>query len=106
MQESTLPRRAGTRLDAARLDFELGRRGLTGRRLSELSGVPEVTISRARHGRPVTERTLRKLTNALLSVPLLIGADLLIADPKEKTAGGSQTPAVGRGGQSGDRPAA
>jgi hypothetical protein len=62
----------------------LALRALTARRWSDISGVDESTISRARHGRPVGERTLRKLTAALLSVPLLIGAELLIGPEEPK----------------------
>src|ERR1700680_2600698 len=89
----TLPRRSGIALDAPRLDYELGRRGVTARRLAEVAGVPEVTISRARHGRPVTEGTLRRLTKGLLEIPLLLGADLLIAEPEKKNAAASTSAA-------------
>ena len=82
---STIARRAGIRLDAERFDFELGRRGLSARGLAELAGIPEVTISRARHGRPVREATLKALVEALLKTPLLIGAEMLIAEPETKT---------------------
>lgn len=90
---STLPRRSGIALDAARLDYELGRRGITARRLSEVSGVPEATISQARHGRPVAELTLRRITKALLEIPLLVGADMLVVEPEKRIAGGSPAPA-------------
>jgi len=74
-------RRNGHRLDPARLDYQLALRGMTARKLSEVAGIPEVTLSRARHGRLVTEGTLRRLTTALLQIPLMAGADLLIAPP-------------------------
>ena len=77
-------RRSGVRLDPDRLDFELGRRGLTARRLSQFAKVHEVTLSRARHGHPVAERTLGRITHALLEVPPLVGADLLLAEPETK----------------------
>jgi transcriptional regulator with XRE-family HTH domain len=80
-----IPRRSGIRLDAGKLDHELSRRGVTARRLAEVSGVPEVTLSRARHGRLVNESTLRRLSTGLLQIPLLVGADLLIAEPEKKT---------------------
>ena len=83
---STVARRSGTRLDAERFDFELGRRGITARRLAQAAGVPEPTLSKARHGRPVAERTLRRITKALLEIPLLVGADMLIAEPEKKIA--------------------
>ena len=91
----TLTRRSGVKLDANRLDYQLGLRGVTARQLAEVAGISEVTLSRSRHGRPVTEGTLRQLTRALLGIPLLIGADMLIAEPvNKKTAGASTSPAV------------
>jgi transcriptional regulator with XRE-family HTH domain len=92
--DGAMPRRSGVKLDASRLDYELGRRGVTARQLAVVAGISEVTLSRSRHGRPVTEGTLRQLTRALLGIPLLIGADLLIAPVNEKTAGASTSPAV------------
>ncbi len=74
-------RRKGIRLDRDRLDYELGRRALTGRRLAELAGIDEAIVSRARHGYGISEATLRRLTEALLSQPLIVGADLLIVRP-------------------------
>jgi len=73
--------RRGIILDVARLDHQLGLRGLTRRRFCELAGIPEPTLSRACHGRGITPRTLRRLTATLLETPLLVGADLLLADP-------------------------
>jgi hypothetical protein len=77
-------RRSGIRLDAARLDFELGRRAVTARELAETAGIPEATLSRARHGQPVRETTLRKLSDALVRTPVVVGADMLLASPPEK----------------------
>jgi len=74
-------RHHGIKLTASRLDFEQARRGVTTRRLAELAGVSEVTLSRAKHGRSITEDTLRRVTQALLSLPLVVGADLLISEP-------------------------
>ncbi len=78
---ATLSRKSGIKLDSARIDFELGRRGVNQRTLAARAGIPEPTMSRARHGRPVSERTLRRITEALLGIPLVVGADLLIAEP-------------------------
>jgi len=64
------------------LDHQLALRGVTARRLAEVAGVPEPSLSRARHGRPVSELTLRRLTKGLLSIPLMLGADLLVAAPE------------------------
>jgi hypothetical protein len=76
-----IPERRGIRIDAALLDYELARRGLTARRLAALAGINEVMISRARHGGKVRESTFIKLTLALASVPVLLGADALVAAP-------------------------
>jgi transcriptional regulator with XRE-family HTH domain len=76
--DKTLSRRSGVLLDVARLDYELARRGATQRDLAKVAGVPEVTISRGRHGRHLRESTLRRLTTALLEMPVLAGAELLI----------------------------
>jgi DNA-binding Xre family transcriptional regulator len=76
--------RSGIVIDAAKLDYELGRRGITARELAARTGIPEPTISRARHGRPVSESTLRRLSTGLLEIPLWLGTDLLIAEPERK----------------------
>jgi transcriptional regulator with XRE-family HTH domain len=89
MSVSAIPARVGVRIDPTKLDFELARRGLTSRRLAEVAGVHEVTISRARHGGALSERNLQKLAKALLEIPLMLGADLLIAEPEKKIAAGS-----------------
>jgi hypothetical protein len=75
-------RRSGVLLDREQLDYQLGLRACTSRDLARQAGVHEVLLSRARHGQPITERTLRKITNALLRIPLHPGAELLIAPPK------------------------
>jgi hypothetical protein len=74
-------RRSGVLIDPAKLDHELGRRAMTARRLAEISGIPEVTLSRARHGRPITEKNLRALADALLSIPVVAGVDMLLSEP-------------------------
>ena len=94
---NTLTRRSGVLLDVARLDYELAIRCATQRDLARVAGLPEVTISRGRHGR-VRESTLRRITTALLEMPVLAGAELLIRkDPprrKKTTAEGSRSSAV------------
>lgn len=68
-------------LDPARFAHELARRGITQRQLAEVAGVPASTISRARHGRQLAERTLNKLMAALREFPMLDGVELLIQGP-------------------------
>ena len=100
-------RRVGVRLDVDRLDYELARRGITQARLAAESGVHAVSISRARHGKPVNEKTLERLTTALLRIPLMVGADLLVAEPEKKRAvDGSTSSTVKQEVSPDDRPAA
>jgi transcriptional regulator with XRE-family HTH domain len=78
--------RRGVLLNNAKLSHELARRGATARQLAERSGVPEATLSRARYGRPISPATLRRLTEGLLAIPLMVGADLLISQDQEAPA--------------------
>ena len=77
-------RRAGVRIDAERLDYELARRGINPRQFAELSGVNEATLSRARHGYRVRESTLRRMVAARLKIPPMAGAELLLSDPQKR----------------------
>ena len=77
----TLHRRGGIHLDIERLDYELARRGLSVRHFAQISGVPEATLSRARHGRAVRETTYLKMVEALLALPDVPGASMLIRPP-------------------------
>jgi len=72
--ESAPRPRAGVRLDRAKLDYELARRGITARQLAARIGVSEVALSRARHGRCVRETTLRRIADGLRAIPELDGA--------------------------------
>ena len=76
-----MERRAGVRIDADRLDYELARRGINSRQFAELSGVNETTLSRARHGYRVRESTLRRIVATMLKIPPMAGAELLLSDP-------------------------
>jgi transcriptional regulator with XRE-family HTH domain len=72
-------RNQGFRLNPETFDHQLALRALTARQLAQLSGVNESTISQARHGhRHISDRTLRRLSAALLDVPLLLGAELVV----------------------------
>jgi len=102
-----LDRRSGVKLDAAKLDHELGRRAMTAYDLAQLSGVGEGTLSRARNGHTVQPGTLRRITAALLAAPILDGADLLLAQPgQERTARASTLAVQATGGQGSGQPAA
>lgn len=91
-------RRSGVVLDREQLDYQLGLRACTSRELARRAGVHEVLLSRARHGHPITEASFRKITRALLKIPLHPGADLLLARPKggatSSTAIASTAPAA------------
>lgn len=77
-------RRAGVRIDAGRLDYELARRGINSRQFAELSGVNETTLSRARHGYRVRESTLRRMVAAMLRIPPMAGVELLLSEPQKR----------------------
>ena len=79
-----MERRAGVRIDADRLDYELARRVINPRQFAELSGVNEATLSRARHGYRVRESTLRRMVAAMLKIPPLAGAELLLSEPQKR----------------------
>jgi transcriptional regulator with XRE-family HTH domain len=96
MSVETIPRRAGVRLDPAKLDQELARRGVTARQLSAACGLHETVISRARHGRALSERNLQRLAKALTEIPVLVGADLLLAEPEKKIATASTPAAISK----------
>src|SRR5258708_5687061 len=89
-----MPRRAGVKLDAAKLDQQLARRGVTAVQLAAISGVHETVISRARHGRALSERNLKRLATGLLAIPIIDGAELLLADLNEKIADAHSAPAI------------
>jgi DNA-binding Xre family transcriptional regulator len=79
--ESTLPRRDGIRIDPTRLDHELARRGITAQELSAAIGVSAVALSHARNGHSIRETTFAKIANGLAQIPVLDGADALLAEP-------------------------
>jgi DNA-binding Xre family transcriptional regulator len=68
----------GARINPARLDRELARRGWSATDLANASGCSPSTISGARRGRKVTHDTLRKICEALLNAPVVPGVDSLL----------------------------
>jgi transcriptional regulator with XRE-family HTH domain len=65
-------------VNADRLRYEMHARGLLGGELAQMAGIDANTVSRALRGRPVTVRTLRRITTALLTQPpLRVTADLI-----------------------------
>ncbi len=66
------------KLDPARLDRELARRGWNAADLAKAAGCSPATISAARRGRPVTSATLSKIADALRQAPVLPGIDAIL----------------------------
>ena len=66
------------RLDPARLERELARRGWNATDLAKASGCSPATISGARRGRAVTSSTVAKIAEALRQAPVLPGIDELL----------------------------
>ena len=84
-----------------RLDQEFAVRNLTGRRVAELIGVHEMTISRARSGQPIEVSIINRLAEVLAAIPpgLHPLALQLIAMPGElefenANAAGAQSAAI------------
>jgi transcriptional regulator with XRE-family HTH domain len=73
-------------LDRAQFDYELARRNLTARELSRLTGIPEPTISKARHGRRVRPGTLQRLSSALARQPITASVDIVLRPDKTNAA--------------------
>jgi transcriptional regulator with XRE-family HTH domain len=88
----------GVRISPARIDRELARRGWSATDLAKAAGCSPSTISGARRGRQVTNETLRKIADALLSAPVVPGIDVLL-EPEDSTtleadANGAEHPGV------------
>jgi transcriptional regulator with XRE-family HTH domain len=83
-------RRNGTiAIDNAALDVALGLRGISAQALAQRAGLTPETLSRARNGHRVFPATLRALADALLSFPVVEGAELLLAGPAAKAPDGN-----------------
>ncbi len=67
-----------TRMQPARLERELARRGWNATDLAKASGISVATISAARHGRPVANSTLCRIADALRMAPVIPGVDDLL----------------------------
>jgi transcriptional regulator with XRE-family HTH domain len=81
MEAPVIRPRAGIRLDYAKFDHELARRGISAADLAAASGVHQVVLSRARHGASIREATFRRIVAALLTIPPLDGAVELLQEP-------------------------
>jgi DNA-binding Xre family transcriptional regulator len=69
------------RLNSARLERELARRGWNATDLANASGCSPATISGARRGRAITSATLSKIADALRQAPVIPGIDDIL-DPE------------------------
>ncbi len=71
--------KVGTRLDPVKFNRALAARGLDGDKLAKLAALDHSTVSRARRGKSVTSTTIEKLIQALQQVPVMAGAEDLLA---------------------------
>jgi len=69
---------SGVRLDAARLEYELVRRGWDAADLAQAAGVSQGTLSSARQGKRITQRTLIRLVTALSRQPVVPEVEILL----------------------------
>jgi len=76
-----------SRLNRANFDRELARRGWTADDLAIASGVSAATISSARYGRPMRNKTLHKIADALGKAAIVAGVDVLLESSIASGAG-------------------
>jgi transcriptional regulator with XRE-family HTH domain len=69
----------GVPIDPDRLRHDMAQRGLDGQQLAALAHVTPATISHALNHRVVALSTVRALARALVTTPLLQGADFLVS---------------------------
>lgn len=67
------------RFDPLKLSRALAARGIDGERLAALAAIDRSTVSRARRGKAVRPETVGKLVKALHDLPVLPGAEELLA---------------------------
>jgi hypothetical protein len=68
----------GVVISAARLRYELARRGWCGCDLARAAGISAPTVSAAIAGRPVAPRTVRRIAQALADASPVDGVDELL----------------------------
>ena len=69
---------SGVRLDAARLEYELVRRGWDAADLAAAAGVSQGTLSSARNGQRINQRTPVRPAIALSKRPVVPEVELLL----------------------------
>jgi transcriptional regulator with XRE-family HTH domain len=94
------PRLRGVPINGDILSQLMAERDLQADELAQLAGVTEDTISRARRGQRIERKSLRKLTDALLRVPVNpLMAKLVTKNEKPVTEVQTVTGEEGRGGR-------
>lgn len=76
------------RINSARLDRELARRGWSATDLAKAAGCSPSTISGLRRGRQVNNDTLRKIAAALDAAPIVPGIDSLLDTAADEASTG------------------
>lgn len=66
-------------IDAAKLIAQLNARALSAAQLADEANISATTLSGLLHGRPVSPRTVRRLTEALAKHPAIDGLIQLLA---------------------------
>jgi DNA-binding Xre family transcriptional regulator len=65
-------------VNSDRLDREMARRGWTSADLARTAGLSAATIATARHGRPISARTVAAIARALAGAPPIDDVDGLL----------------------------
>ncbi|PZR80335.1 MAG: hypothetical protein DLM65_08480 [Candidatus Aeolococcus gillhamiae] len=84
----------GLRLDRERFLRELHRRGATAATLACAAHISPNTVTRCLSGAPISQRTLRGIVAALMALPILEGADALLATDMTRNAAAAQAAAL------------
>lgn len=71
--------KGASRLDPVKFNRALAARGLDGDKLAKLATLDHSTVSRARAGKSLKPTTIEKLIQALQQVPVIAGAEELLA---------------------------
>lgn len=79
--DHTGPMTTGTAINPDRLRYEMTRRGITASELAGRANITPHTISNMMRGGAARAATFRKLVRALVSFPVLDGANLILDPP-------------------------
>jgi transcriptional regulator with XRE-family HTH domain len=67
-------------VDADRLRYEAGRRGLSQRQLAKLAGLSEPALSRIMNGQAARPSTIRLIAGVLVATPVIKGVELVVGE--------------------------